>query len=99
MAKGRTEMELAITSIMQMHEVEEHIKDMYVTLNVNELTETFVRELAERVKESKGKTTLRIKVLDAENDVSVQMYSKTFKVAVKDIAAFCNDNDIKYQIK
>jgi DNA polymerase-3 subunit alpha len=58
-----------------------------------------VRELTERVKESQGKTTLRIKVTDAENEVSVQMYSKTFKVAVKDIVAFCKDNDIKYQIK
>jgi DNA polymerase-3 subunit alpha len=98
-AKGRTEMELMITSIMQMHEVEEHIHEMYVSLYVNELTDTFVRELTERVKESQGKTTLRIKVTDAENEVSVQMYSKTFKVAVKDIVAFCKDNDIKYQIK
>jgi DNA polymerase-3 subunit alpha len=98
-AKGRTEMELMITSIMQMHEVEEHIDEMYGSLYVNELTDTFVRELTERVKESQGKTTLRIKVTDAENEVSVQMYSKTFKVAVKDIVAFCKDNDIKYQIK
>jgi DNA polymerase-3 subunit alpha len=98
-AKGRTEMELMITSIMQMHEGEEHIHEMYVSLYVNELTDTFVRELTERVKESQGKTTLRIKVTDAENEVSVQMYSKTFKVAVKDIVAFCKDNDIKYQIK
>ncbi len=98
-ARGRTEMELMITSIMQMHEVEEHIKEMYVTLNVNELTETFVRELTECIKESKGKTTLRIKIRDAESDVSVQMYSKTFKVVPKDIVAFCLDNGIKYQIK
>ena len=99
-AKGRTEMELAITSIQQMHEVEEHIHEMYVTLNVNELTETFVRELTEQVKNSKGKTTLRIKVRDAENDVSVQMYSNAYKVLPRDLITFFKDNDINnYQIK
>lgn len=99
-AKGRTEMELAITSIQQMHEVEEHIHEMFVTLNVNELTETFVRELTELVKNSKGKTTLRIKVRDAENDVSVQMYSNAYKVLPRDLITFFKDNEINnYQIK
>ena len=99
-AKGRTEMELAITSIQQMHEVEEHIHEMFVTLNVNELTETFVRELTELVKNSKGKTTLRIKVRDAENDVSVQMYSNVYKVLPRDLITFFKDNEINnYQIK
>ena len=101
-ARGRTEMELMITSIMQMHEVEEHIKDMYVTLEVNELTETFVRELTERIKESKGKTILRIKVRDNESDVAVQMYSNTYKILPRDMVAFFEDNGIskeKYQIK
>ena len=101
-ARGRTEMELMITSIMQMHEVEEHIKDMYVTLEVNELTETFVRELTERIKESKGKTILRIKVRDSESDVAVQMYSNTYKILPRDMVAFFEDNGIskeKYQIK
>lgn len=95
-------MELMITSIMQMHEVEEHIKDMYVTLEVNELTETFVRELTERIKESKGKTILRIKVRDNESDVAVQMYSNTYKILPRDMVAFFEDNGIskeKYQIK
>ncbi len=102
MAKGRTEMELMINSIMQMHEVEEHIKDMYVTLNVNELTETFVRDLTERIKESKGKTTLRIKIRDTEGDVSVQMYSNTYKISPREMAIFLEDNGIgkeNYQIK
>ncbi|MBR3801263.1 MAG: DNA polymerase III subunit alpha, partial [Rikenellaceae bacterium] len=98
-ARGRTEMELVINSIMQMHEVEEHIREMYITLRVNELTDTLMRDLVEAVKKSKGKTTLRIKVADVEGDVSVQMYSKTYKVLPRDLIAFCKDNDIKYHIK
>ena len=98
-ARGRTEMELVINSIMQMHEVEEHIREMYITLRVNELTDTLMRDLVEAVKNSKGKTTLRIKVADVEGDVSVQMYSKTYKVLPRDLIAFCKDNDIKYHIK
>ncbi len=98
-ARGRTEMELVINSIMQMHEVEEHIREMYITLRVNELTDTLMRDLVEAVKNSKGKTTLRIKVADVEDDVSVQMYSKTYKVLPRDLVAFCKDNDIKYHIK
>lgn len=98
-ARGRTEMELVINSIMQMHEVEEHIREMYITLRVNELTDTLMRDLVEAVKNSKGKTTLRIKVADVEGDVSVQMYSKAYKVLPRDLIAFCKDNDIKYHIK
>lgn len=100
-ATGRTEMELKITSIVQMHEVEEQIKEMFITLPLSYLTDSFATDLIERVQTSKGKTTLRIKIADQENNIAVQMYSKKYKVSVREMIDFCKQNGLagKYTIK
>jgi DNA polymerase-3 subunit alpha len=97
----RPSMELVISSIMQLHEVEEHIKEMFITLPLAELTDKLADSIIERVKKSKGKTTLRIKIVDFENNVAVQMYSKSYKVSIRDMIDFCKENGLedKFSIK
>ena len=66
-----------------------------------ELTDKLADSIIERVKKSKGKTTLRIKIVDFENNVAVQMYSKSYKVSIRDMIDFCKENGLedKFSIK
>ncbi len=94
------EFEARITSIMQLSEAQETlIKEMTLTLPIREITAEVVEDLSTIVRDSKGKILFRIKVVDPETDVSVGLYSKTFKINLSaDLIRFCEEGDFKYTL-
>ena len=58
------ELEFKIISMVQLQEMRDTIKEMIVQLPIEEVTEAFIHDLTERVRESKGDTLLRLNVYD-----------------------------------
>ncbi|MEG2239507.1 MAG: DNA polymerase III subunit alpha [Alistipes sp.] len=94
------ELEFKVSSMVQLSEVRDTmIKEMHIQLPIEEITTDLVRKLTEKVKESKGTTTLRLTVFDREVQVGVSLYSKSFKVGLtQDLVSFLDDNELKYSI-
>ena len=88
-----------IIAMTQLSEMRDSIKEMCVQLPVEEVTESLIRDLTDRVRESKGDTLLRLNVFDREAHVSVNLFSKSHKVTLSQaLVDYLDENEIKYSI-
>ena len=93
------ELEFKIISMVQLQEMRDTIKEMIVQLPIEEVTEAFIHDLTERVRESKGDTLLRLSVYDREAQVSLRLFSKSHKVSLtQSLVGYLEDNNINYSI-
>ena len=93
------ELEFKIVSMMQLSELSESIKEMHVQLPVEEVTRTLIDELTARVRESKGQTVLRLNLYDRESQVSLNLFSKSYKVGItRELVSYLDDHSIRYSI-
>lgn len=93
------ELEFKIIAMTQLAEMRDSIKEMCVQLPVEEVTESLIRDLTDRVRESKGDTLLRLNVFDREAHVSVNLFSKSHKVTLSQaLVDYLDENEIKYSI-
>ena len=93
------ELEFRITSMMQLSELQEAIKEVHVQLAVEEITHDLIARMSGAVKEAKGNTLLRLNVFDRQAQVSLNLFSKSYKVGLTPgLVSFFEDNDIKYTI-
>uniref|UniRef100_UPI00307C2634 OB-fold nucleic acid binding domain-containing protein n=1 Tax=Alistipes shahii TaxID=328814 RepID=UPI00307C2634 len=84
------ELEFKIISMVQLQEMRDTIK---------EVTEAFIHDLTERVRESKGDTLLRLNVYDRGAQVSLRLFSKSHKVSLsQSLVGYLDDNSIHYSI-
>ena len=94
------ELECRINSMMMLSEAQETlIRELTIALPVAELTEEIVSQLKETINENRGNVTLRVKVLDPQADVAVNLYSKTLKVGMTPgMVRFLDDNALRYTL-
>ena len=94
------ELECRINSMMMLSEAQETlIRELTIALPVAELTEDIVLQLKETINENRGNVTLRVKVLDPQADVAVNLYSKTLKVGMTPgMVRFLDDNALRYTL-
>ena len=93
------ELEFKIISMVQLQEMRDTIKEMIVQLPIEEVTEALIRDLTEKVKESKGDTLLRLNVYDRGAQVSLRLFSKSHKVSLtQSLVGYLDDNSIHYSI-
>lgn len=94
------ELECVINSMMQLAEAQETlIHELTISLPVADLTDDIVTQLKTTVAENKGNVTLRVKVVDPQADVAVNLYSKTLKVGMTpDMVRFLDDNSLRYTL-
>lgn len=94
------ELECTINSMMQLAEAQETlIRELTIALPVADLTDDIVTQLKTTVAENKGNVTLRVKVVDPQADVAVNLYSKTLKVGMTpDMVRFLDDNALRYTL-
>ncbi|MCC8035499.1 MAG: DNA polymerase III subunit alpha [Rikenellaceae bacterium] len=97
---NENELEPKINSIMQLSEAQETlIKEMTLTIPLQEITAQVVEDLSTVVRDSKGNILFRVKVIDPETDVSVGLYSKTFKINLSaELINFCDTGRYKYTL-
>ncbi len=93
------ELEFKIISMVQLQEMRETIKTMVVQLPIGDVTETLIRDLTEKVRESKGDTLLRLSVYDREAQVSLSLFSKSHRVSLtQSLVGYLEENQIRYSI-
>ena len=94
------ELETRITSIMMLAEAQETLmKEVTVSVPVDELTEELVGRLSAAAKENRGQVILRFKVYDPAAEVAVNLYSKSVKVALTgDLIRTFDDDSLRYTL-
>ena len=93
------ELEFRITSMMQLSELQEAVKEVHVQLAVEEITRDLIARMGRSVKEAMGNTLLRLNVYDRQAQVSLNLFSKSYKVSLtQELVSFFEDNDIKYTV-
>ena len=94
------ELETRITSIMMLAEAQETLmKEVTVSVPVDELTEELVGRLSAAAKENRGQVILRFKVYDPAAEVAVNLYSKSVKGALTgDLIRTFDDYSLRYTL-
>ncbi|WP_418387533.1 DNA polymerase III subunit alpha [Alistipes communis] len=89
------ELEFRITSMMQLSELQEAVKEVHVQLAVEEITRDLIARMGRSVKEAKGNTLLRLNVYDRQAQVSLNLFSMSYQVSLtQGWVAFFEDNAI-----
>lgn len=82
-----------------LSDIQESIKELHITLPIEEVTESMIGELTARVKKSKGKALLYINIYDGAEQVALNMYSRKYHVKVsRELTEFLTENEINYTI-
>jgi len=94
------ELEFKILSMVQLSEMRDTmIKEVHVVIPIEEITESFIADLGDNVKNNKGNTVLRITVTSREDGVNLNLFSKRYKVALtSDFVAYLDSNEFKYSL-
>jgi DNA polymerase-3 subunit alpha len=105
------ELEFKIQSMMQLDEVRDKmIREVHVVIPIEDITERFVREFSEKIIGSQGKkhkgdnkdknfAVLRTAVVDRELGVTLNMYSRKYKVELtSELVDYLEDMGLKYTL-
>ncbi len=94
------ELEFKVLSMMQLSEMRDTmIKEIHVNIPIEELTEAFITDFAENIRQNKGNTILRATVCDRNEGVNLNMYSKRYKVALTpQLVEYLDGNELKYTL-
>ena len=88
-----------ISSITQLSEVVDTLKQVTLWIDATSLTKEFIAELADVVKRSKGKTPLHIVLYEPADGISVNMHTKRRRVVFNDeLRGFLDKHNIKYSL-
>ena len=86
-----------ISSMVQLNNVAEELKEIHLTLPVESLTDEFVEELVETVKHSRGKSTFRLTLVEPKEGVTVSLHAKKRKVRLSEqMCEFIKKHSIEY---
>ena len=97
------ELEFKILSMMQLAEVQDTmIKELHLSIPVDELTPTFVTDFADRIRansKKKSNVILRMTITDRAGGTTLNMYSKRYKITLEqDIIDYMERNNLKYTL-
>ena len=96
-----TIMDFKISSIQPLPDIKDSlVKKISLTLPLHELDEKLIAELSSLIKNNPGGSSLYFKIEDAENQLSISLFTENQKFAVnKKIVHFLEDNKIEFTIK
>ena len=93
------ELEFKVTSVSQLSDVREGVRDIKLYIPVEKLTREFVDELVEVTKHSKGKSQLKFSFQDFGEDVYVSAYARKMRVTLTpELTQFIEKHNLKYTI-
>ena len=93
------ELEFKVTSITQLPDVRDALREVKFYLPTDMLTHEFIDELIEVAKVSKGKAQLKFSVQDVQEGVYVSAYSRKYRVALTpELAQFIEKHNIQYTL-
>lgn len=75
-----------VNTISLLSEVmEKHAKTLFLTIMLNELTADSIYKMHTLAKQHKGKCQLRVRIQDPENNLSIELPSRKYRVSAKEI--------------
>ena len=93
------ELEFKVTSVSQLSDVREGVRDIKLYIPIEKLTREFVDELVEVAKHSKGKSQLKFSFQDFGEDVYVSAYARKMRVTLTpELTQFIEKHNLKYTI-
>jgi DNA polymerase-3 subunit alpha len=93
--------EFKVTQIELLSEVRKtYIKSITLNLPIHKINRTVIEGIDTLAKNNKGKTLLKFNVYDEENNMNIQMFSRTTKINLSDnfLNFFEKELDITYRI-
>jgi DNA polymerase-3 subunit alpha len=97
--KRPDEWEARIKSIQLLDTVKNDVKAVTLSIPVAELTPSFAQELVKQTEACKGNTELRIKFIDTQNNISVDVFSRKHRITLApDILSFFEKENIKLEV-
>ncbi len=94
------EWELKIQTIHYLaHVRDELIRNIHITLSVEDITEPFIGRLVNIASQNKGKVDLQIKLVAPTHDMFIELFSRTFRVALTpEMLTFLEVEGLNYRI-
>jgi DNA polymerase-3 subunit alpha len=94
------EWELRIRSIHYLaHVRDELIRNIHLTIPVEEMTELFVERLAATAANNKGKIDMQIGLTEKANNIAVDVFSRTFRIELtSDFLTFIQSENLAYKL-
>lgn len=93
------EFEAKFSGFTHLSEVQENLKNFMITLYAEDITPDFVAAFNQELKGSKGKATLKVRIVDSQSGVSLGFYAKGSSIKItKKLMDFCDNRMIRYTI-
>ncbi len=98
--KDVRELEFKIQKISLLGNVrEDQVKNLSITMPLDELSEKLVDQIYEQASNSKGKANLCFKITDVKEGVNLKMFSRNTMVQVtNEFIEFLEKNDIEFAV-
>lgn len=96
---NKDEYEAKLTSMQMLGDTLDSINELTLNLSINEISPEMTAELSERIAVAQGKINLRIKVIDSREGVSLNFFSRKYKVGLtQEFIEFLDNSGINYAI-
>lgn len=96
------ELEVRVKEVALLNNyMEENAKELEMTIDYNNITDLFVKDLETICKKNKGKITLKINIVSTIDDLKLTMLSKKFKVSlsfIKEMKKFSSKYGLFYKV-
>ncbi|MDR1895205.1 MAG: DNA polymerase III subunit alpha [Prevotellaceae bacterium] len=98
--KGSTgELEVKIKNITLLGNAKDDLKYFTINIPVNDVSSDFQEEIENVVKKSSGKIELRIRFIDKEQNISIDLFSRKYRIEIsQDILKFVKNNGLAYSL-
>lgn len=78
---------------------DDFVKEFSINIPVKKINKVFRKELVKQLKQNSGKKMLTLKVLDYENQISVEFFSKKYKIDINNqFIDFLEHHNIDYNV-
>ena len=94
------ELEVRIKSIGLLGNAKDNLKCLTINIPLKTFTREFVDEVGSIIKNNLGKIELVIRIIDAEKGVSVDLFSRKYRIGITpDMLGFLKNMELEYGIK
>jgi DNA polymerase III subunit alpha len=94
------ELELRIRTMSMLYDVrEQQIKGITITLPLTDITDIVIDDFVNLSSKEKAKVLLRFKIVDPENRISVDLFSRSYKVNItNEFVNYLKDNEMDFKL-
>ncbi len=93
--KDNPEYQLRIKNISMLTEVRQSFKTLSIKISIDDINDTFIKELIQNIEKNKGKTLLKLIIYDTEKKVSISMFSRTHSIfASNEFIEYLKENPV-----